>query len=246
MIVRSTELQNNFGKYLKLCKIEDVIVSKNGKCLAKLVFYDDEVNADFCDGIIKEINANYVYNRKKVTYEEFIEMTEISDKRYELIDGEVYMMTSPTVSHQKAQVFLFNAFFNWFKGEKCIPFVSPFDITLNKFDDEKNKNVVQPDIMVICDLDEKTNEKDKYMGTPALVVEILSKSTKRRDFVIKLDLYLNSGIREYWLVNPENREIIIYDFEDGEITSINTSRYGEIAESKIYKGLKMNVKEIFQ
>jgi Uma2 family endonuclease len=56
--------------------------------------------------------------------------------------------------------------------------------------------------MVICDLEEKLDERDYYMGTPALVVEILSESTRRKDLVKKLDLYMSTGIKEYWIVNP--------------------------------------------
>ena len=244
MLVSSTEMQNNFGKYLKLCKIEDVIVSKNGKNIAKLVKYDGEWNIDFYgEGVIREKNLDCSVENNKISYEDFLEITEVSDKRYEYIDGQLYLMASPSVTHQKIQANIFLIFGNWFKGKKCSPFVSPFDITLVKF--ENNKNVVQPDITVICDLGEKTDERDRYMGTPELVVEILSKTTKSRDMVLKMDLYMNSGVREYWIINPFNGEIHLYLFENNEILETRSWKNNETAESMVFNGLKVNLNDVF-
>ncbi|WP_207447761.1 Uma2 family endonuclease [Bacillus sp. SD088] len=66
--------------------------------------------------------------------------------------------------------------------------------------------------MVICDLDDHINESDYYMGVPSLVVEVLSESTRSKDMVKKLDLYMETGVKEYWIVNPFNRDVTIYYF----------------------------------
>lgn len=79
-----------------------------------------------------------------------------------------------------------------------MPYISPFDVVLVK--GEKNMNLVQPDILVICDL-ENRNEKDRYTGIPSLVVEVLSDSTSRMDFVRKLNLHMDTDVSEYWIVN---------------------------------------------
>ncbi len=236
MIIKSTDMQNNFGKYLKLCDYEDIIISRNGKEIAKLV----KLNADG----VREVAINYEVEDKKITYEEFLELTEVSDNRFEYIDGQVFLMASPRITHQLVQTVLLNIFSNWFIGKKCTPLTSPFDVTLTKGDN--NKNVVQPDIVVICDLEEMADDKDRYMGTPALAVEILSKSSISRDYVLKMDLYMNSGVQEYWIVDPFNKEINVFRFEDCNIINKRTWKNKETAESMIFEGLKVCLGELFK
>jgi len=97
---------------------------------------------------------------------------------------------------------------------------APCDITLKRNDE--NINVVQPDLMVICDLEEKLDEKDYYMGVPTLAIEILSESTRNKDMIKKLDLYMTTGIKEYWIINPFNREVSIYLFEENNISKLQS------------------------
>jgi len=134
-------------------------------------------------------------------------------------------------------------FYNWFKSKECRPILSPFDITLKRSPD--NINVVEPDIVVICDLEENINEKDYYVGTPVLVVEIISESTRRKDTIKKLDLYMSAGVNEYWIVNPLNKEITIYLFEQNDISKNETYKKNEIAASYVFPGLRVNLKDIF-
>ena len=100
--------------------------------------------------------------------------------------------------------------------------------------------------MVICDLEEKLNDTDYYMGVPTLVIEIVSQSTRRRDYVKKLDVYMSCGVQEYWIVNPLNKSITIYLFEDRDISDNATFRKSEIAKSYIYDGLTVEVDRIFR
>ncbi|HOJ09308.1 MAG TPA: Uma2 family endonuclease [Clostridiales bacterium] len=284
MIVTTTEVQNNFGKYLKLSEIEDVIISRNGKVVAKLTSCTS--NKD--DFTIREAAREYIYSGKKVSYEEFLEISEKSELRYEYIDGEIYLLASPFYAHQKAIRQLFVEFANWFKDKKCEPLSAPFDVTLfnvigdiytdmdtsaetatnihtnNDTDayadtetdtdtdtntdtvDNKNKNinVVQPDILVICDK-ENINEKGRYTGTPSLVVEILSESTRSKDLIKKLNLYMRSGVKEYWIVNTFSKEIYLYVFKDYNIDKMMAFKNGERAESDIFKGLGVNLEHVF-
>ena len=80
--------------------------------------------------------------------------------------------------------------------------------------------MVQPDILVICDR-ENIDEKGRYHGVPTLVVEILSGSSKRIDFLKKLDLYMTAGVKEYWIVNPDSKVVYVYSLKDNNIESIN-------------------------
>ncbi len=237
MKVPSTEVQNNFGKYLKIAsELEDVIVTRNGYEVAKIVPCEER-------SAVAEEAANYIYNdRWKVNYEEFLKMVDNSDLRYEYIDGEVYLLSSPVYSHQVAVNEIQGIFFNWFKGKKCRPLTSPFDVTLIKGKD--NINVVQPDIIVICDTD-KIDASGKYQGVPTLAVEVLSRSTRRKDMVKKLDLYMQTGVKEYWMVDPDKKELSIYNFEKHDIEDNNTYTGDMVVKSKVFNGLEFRLVDIF-
>lgn len=237
MKVSSTEVQNSFGKYLKIAsEMEDVIVTRNGYEVAKIVPCEER-------SVIAEEAANYIFNdRWKVSYEEFLKMVENSDLRYEYIDGEVYLLSSPVYSHQVAVTVIITTFQNWFKGKKCRPLTSPFDVTLMKGKD--NINVVQPDIIVICDTD-KIDASGKYQGVPALTVEVLSRSTRRKDMLKKLDLYMRTGVKEYWMVDPDKREVTVYNFEKHDIADHNTYIGDMVVKSKVFTGLEIRLLDIF-
>jgi prevent-host-death family protein len=241
MKVSTTEIQNAFGKYLNLAmEQEDVIITKNGKNVAKLISYDQGDKY-----IIKEAAEDYVI-KQKVTYEEFLEIVENSEQRYELIDGELYLLASPLFKHQVAANEVFVNFYNWFKGKKCRPLTSPFDVKLynkaKKFEDDPN--VVQPDVLVMCD-EENVAESGKYEGIPTLVVEVLSKSSRSKDMLKKLNLYMNSGVLEYWLIDTQHKQVLVYSFKDRSIYDSTFYMADMCVESEAFKGLKVNLNDIF-
>jgi prevent-host-death family protein len=236
MIITSTEAQNNFGKYLRLVEEEDIVITKNGKKVARLVkFYEN------ADSMIREGSSAYSHEGMRVTYEEFLKIARESENRYEYIDGQIYLLASPKFRHQRTVLELSVRFSSWFKDKACQPLTAPFDVTLYK---EGKPNVVQPDLLVICDQD-KINEDGTYTGTPTLVVEVLSESTRSKDLVIKLKLYMQSGVEEYWAVNPFSEEISIYRFAEREIEKVKTFKKGEQAGSFRFPGLAVVVDEIF-
>lgn len=238
MIITSTDIKNNFGKYIRLAAKEDIIITKSGKKVGKLVAYQED--AVESGQIVKENAPAYNYDRQKISYEEFLEITANSDERYEYIDGEIYLLASPKTTHQKILFEMSGVFYNWFKGKKCTPMIAPYDIKLKR--NESNKNVVQPDLMVICDLEEKLGEDDYYAGVPALMVEIISRSTKSKDYVRKLDLYMCCGVFEYWIVNPENKEVHIYLFKDGDIFKNKTFTFNDEIKSFYFEELTLSLK----
>ncbi len=239
MIVTSTDIKNNFGKYIRLAAKEDIIITKNGKAVGKLIACQEDINAD--TAMFKENTPAYNYDKHRVTYEEFLEISANSDERYEYIDGEVYLLASPKTTHQRILTKMFGTFYNWFEGKKCTPMIAPYDIKLQR--NEKSKNVVQPDLMVICDLDEKLGDDDYYEGIPTLVVEITSRSTKSKDYVRKLDLYMDCGVCEYWIVNPENREVQIYLFKDRDILDNKTFSFNDNIKSFYFEGLGVGLSD---
>ncbi len=236
MKVPSTEVQNNFGKYLKYAEAnEEIIVTKKGKDVAKIVP---------CHDIIKEGAAEYRTNSDWVSYEEFLELVENSEQRFELIDGVIYNLASPSYKHQYAVHELQGTFYNWFKGKLCTPLTSPFDVTFLK--EENNTCVVQPDILVICDK-ENIDQNGKYKGTPSLVVEVLSPSTRSKDMLKKLDLYKQCGVKEYWIVDPINDSILLYSLADNEITDSKFYKKmdNHSVQSTLFEGLEVALQEIF-
>lgn len=236
MKVSSTEVQNNFGKYLKIAAEEDVVITRNGKNIARIVACDG-------DSYVNEEALEYDAGAKTtMSYEEFIALTESSELRYELIDGELYLLASPNFKHQLAVARIAKFFFNWFEEKKCIPLTSPFDVTL--FKSKENINVVQPDILVICDID-KVDEKGKYKGVPTLVVEVLSPSTRNKDMIRKLELYRMTGVSEYWMVDVKKKAIHVYQFEQQNIADYQIFINVDTAESSVFEGLIVKLKDIF-
>jgi len=238
MEVSSTEAQNNFGRYLKLAQFEDVIITKNGKKAAVIKRYEGPQQDSLT---IAEGAESYAWQTEKITYEDFLVLSEASENRYEYIDGEVYLLASPTYHHQSIIMEIINILYNYFKGKPCRPLTAPFDVTLSV---EDNKNVVQPDIIVICDT-ENINEKGRYTGIPALVLEVLSESTQKKDMLKKLHLYLHAGVKEYWLVNPLRQEIYLYCFAGQDIQDYRVYKRAETAQSAIFQGLEVSLEQLF-
>lgn len=134
-------------------------------------------------------------------------------ERAELIDGLMYMMSSPTTTHQRICGYVFNSFYNYIQNNNgnCEVFISPFAVYLSK-----KHNYVEPDIMVICNKD-KLDDKGCH-GGPDFVVEIVSNSSVKMDYFLKLFKYAEAGVREYWIVDPRKNSITVYYFEKGEIS----------------------------
>jgi len=239
MRVPSTEIQNNFGKYLKFAEAnEEIIVTKNGKDIAILTACHEPIR----DWVMEDAAAYKTDDW--VTYEAYLELVESSEQRYELIDGVVYNLASPSYKHQHAIHELHGMFYNWFKGKSCTPLTSPFDVTLLKRED--NICVVQPDILVICDRD-NMDQKGKYKGTPTLVVEVLSPSTRSKDLIKKLDLYRQCDVYEYWIVDVINEQITLYSFAEQDIADHKTfhKSVNAYVESAHFVGLKVLLEDVF-
>ncbi len=272
MLVPSTEVQNNFGKYLDLCRREQVIITKNGRKRAILMYWphdtpEEEVrepetaygpghNAERLPGEPGTPDAaNDAGSRPpgRVSYREFLELTESSEQRYELIDGVVYMLAAPVFRHQKTLGFLYRLLVEHLgDSETCTPVLAPFDIRLirepirrERETHEDDLNVVQPDLVVICDYRKDLDEKDRYWGVPNLAIEILSPSSRSKDCIKKVDLYMESGIGECWIVDPLNRTVTIHVFRDFQLTESRIALTGRPAESARFPGLVVDVERVF-
>ena len=155
------------------------------------------------------INFARMVNRLH-TADEYFNLPE--EKRVELIDGVFYDLSSPTVWHQRVVGNIYAAILIYIKGKKggCVPIVSPIDVQL----DCDDSTVVQPDVVVVCDKD-KIKENIIY-GAPDWVIEVVSKSTKNRDYITKLKKYTSAGVKEYWIIDPIQGRVMVYTNLDNE------------------------------
>jgi Uma2 family endonuclease len=163
-------------------------------------------------------NAIPVEDNKNFTYKQYVQWGD--DRRWELIDGVPFNMSpSPSRKHQKISMELAWQLRTFLKDKSCEVYAAPFDVRLPEHDefDDEIKTVVQPDISVICDR-EKLDDKG-CRGAPDLIIEIVSPFTARRDMKDKLFLYEHHGVKEYWIVHPEEKIVMQYKLE-------KNNRYG--------------------
>ena len=128
-------------------------------------------------------------------------------EEYEIINGEVYMMSRPSLSHIDIEYNIANLFKSYLKGKRCRAFLEP-DVFLSEED-----NHVIPDVVIVCNPAVLTDKRIE--GVPDLVVEILSRSTLKKDRFDKLLLYEKYGVKEYWIVDPRGKSVEVYLLRDG-------------------------------
>jgi Uma2 family endonuclease len=169
-------------------------------------------------------------------------------KRYELIDGQVYILApAPSPEHQRISGELYRQISNYLLDKDCQVFAAPFDVRLPEGEerDEEILTIVQPDILVVCD--KSKLDQRGLKGAPDMVIEIVSPSTAGRDRGVKRDLYERNGVREYWLVDYSNKTIEVYLLNKG-------NSYGKpvvySAEEKvpvnIFEGLEIELSLVFR
>jgi prevent-host-death family protein len=242
-VITATEFKANLGKYLDyVIKDHEVIITKNGKKVVRLTPYITEIERYFT---VKENALDYQYGGKKVSYEEFMEIYEKSELRMEYINGEIVLLASPDTLHQDISGNLYIFLRTYLKSKKCKVFYAPFDVHFYK-KNLKTPDVMQPDLLIACDLEDNVNEKGRYMGTPTLCVEIVLKNTRSKDMVDKLNTYMLSGVREYWIVDPNKHSVLVYGFNDFEIDEYTAYKPGDILISYFFEGLEIAVNEIFK
>lgn len=242
-VITATELKLNLGKYLDLVSNDnEVIITKNGKKAIRLTPYINDIERYFT---VKEKALDYQYGGKKVSYEEFMEIYENSELRMEYINGEIILLSSPSTFHQLISGNLHVILRNYLKGKPCKVFYAPFDVHFFK-KDLKTPDVMQPDLLIACDVENTVTEKGRYMGTPTLVVEILSRSTRSKDMVDKLNTYMLSGVKEFWVIDPKNKSVLLYSFKDCEIDFHSVSKNNDIVKSYWFKDLEISLGDIFE
>ena len=187
-------------------------------------------------------NLAFELEDKEYTYDDLLKIED--ENRYEIIDGVLYQMYSPRTIHQVILTELITQLKYFFQNKKCTPFIAPLDVRISgERDNKKVKDVVQPDLMVVCDKN-KIDEKG-ICGAPDFIIEVMSPSNPAYDSIKKLNLYLKYKVKEYWLISPMDKKIYTY-YLNGKKYDIEEYEIYEEVESHIFKDLKLNLKEIYE
>lgn len=168
------------------------------------------------------------------------------DNRWELIDGVPYCMSPPSRIHQKVSMEISRQIANYLLDKKCDIYTAPFGVRLcnQDSDDKEIINYVEPDISVICD----KNKLDKKgcKGAPDLIIEILSPSTAKIDLLKKFNLYRKYGVKEYWIVDPDERDVSVYVLGDnGEYSAAKYYGENDKVSINILEDIKIDFRLVF-
>ncbi|MCL2249400.1 MAG: Uma2 family endonuclease [Oscillospiraceae bacterium] len=198
-------------------------------------------NENQADSEMQVNEALSAYNRDGYyTYADYL--TWDDDQRWELIDGKAYLMSAPNYSHQKVSGNFYLQLGNFLKGKKCEVFYAPFDVRLNA--DTLDDTVVQPDLMVVCDKDKLSGGKG-VVGAPNLVIEILSPSNPNHDRVTKFKKYCETGVHEFWIVDPVAKTVTANILSDGKYISRIYGATDEIPVQAL-PGFVVELAEVFE
>lgn len=161
-------------------------------------------------------------------------------QRAELIDGQLYAMAPPNRIHQTLSGEIYATIRNYIKNNhgSCDVYAAPFAVNLNADD----KDWVEPDISVICDKNKLTDRGCK--GAPDFVVEIVSPSSRKMDYSKKNALYSDSGVREYWIVDPEKEKITVYFYQEDADPAIYT--FNQPVTVGIYGDLSITIADLLK
>ncbi|MDR1786622.1 MAG: Uma2 family endonuclease [Spirochaetaceae bacterium] len=181
-----------------------------------------------------------VKEKESYTYADVLSWDE--DLRAELVGGELFMMSEPTTAHQAVLGEIFVQLHRFLRGKPCKVFPAPFGVRLFPKADNSDDTVLEPDIVVVCDRSKLDARGCK--GAPDLIIEILSPSTALYDRNTKFKKYLAAGVREYWIVDPEFKQVQAFVLDNGRYVA---SVYDENDEApvSVLPGCAINLADAF-
>lgn len=162
------------------------------------------------------------------------------DARAELIGGQFYDMSAPSRMHQEISAELLTVIRQYIKSKdgSCKIYAAPFAV---KLFEEDETTIVEPDISVICDHNKLTERG--CAGAPDWIIEIISPGNPEHDYIYKLQLYADAGVREYWIVDPHKERIFVYYLEQAKF-EVETFTFHNIVKANIYDDLFINFSDI--
>jgi Uma2 family endonuclease len=196
---------------------------------------------DLKRSVVKEPDITY----GKYSYADYLSWD--MEEMVELINGKVFKKAAaaPRRIHQWLAGNLYTELNQFLKGKKCQAYIAPFDVRLpvKSKRDDKIYTVVQPDICVVCD-PEKLDDRG-CIGAPDLVVEVLSPGNKQLELQHKFEVYESSGIKEYWIVDPESQTLLVYTLKDGKYQASRLMTSGDNVKSSVLKDFELDLGEFF-
>lgn len=165
-------------------------------------------------------------------------------ERVELFRGKVMKMSpAPNTAHQTISLNLGRIFGTSFYSDPCRVFFAPFDVRLFPLKSGQDKTVVQPDMCVIC----SSAKLDEHgcVGAPDLVIEVLSPGNTKKELNLKFDLYEEARVREYWIIDPTSKTVLLYVLENGKFKGLRPYAEDMAIESVLFPQLQMGVEDIF-
>ena len=174
----------------------------------------------------------------KHTIKDYMKLPEGS--KYQLLNGNIVEMPSPTEIHQ-AIIFHLSYLLAGFliKNPIGIARFAPLDVILDE------ENVLQPDLLFIAN-ENKHIIKERIEGAPDFVVDVLSPTTAYYDWEEKMEIYAKFGVKEYWIINPHKQYIELYDLKEGKFEKREKLVYTGLVKSKVIKEFEFELKEIFK
>lgn len=168
------------------------------------------------------------------------------DDRMELIHGGTFLMAAPSRVHQEICFEIGRQLGNYLEGKQCKAYPAPFGVRLFEKEGDRPEDVdtvVEPDLSVICD--RRKLDQHGCKGAPDLIIEVVSPSTQRHDHLVKLNLYQRAGVREYWIVDPENRTVRVMLLTDGVLQLHEIYGPDEIAKVNVLEGCFIELRKVF-
>ncbi|MCL2064501.1 MAG: Uma2 family endonuclease [Candidatus Cloacimonetes bacterium] len=178
--------------------------------------------------------------KESYTYADYL--TWDDEIRYELIDGVPYALAAPNTIHQRILRKLILIIGNHLEDKTCEMFFAPTEVRLFADENNKDHDVFQPDLFVICDktkLDEKS-----YKGTPDFIIEILSPSTIEKDKIKKYNKYLIAKVPEYWIIEPENKNVSVFILDYNRYIHHIFGEKDKLSPS-FYESCEIDIAEVF-
>lgn len=165
-------------------------------------------------------------------------------ERVELIKGFILKMSpAPSMVHQRISNNVSFELNNYFKRKPCDVFVAPFDVRLAISSAKKDSTVVQPDLCIICD--ENKLDARGCNGTPDLIVEIISTNNSKHDVHTKFNLYQEAGVKEYWIIQPNDKILLVYTLVNDEFIGLKPQVEGEKIRSPLFPELDIALEDVF-
>jgi Uma2 family endonuclease len=181
---------------------------------------------------------------ERLTYDDFLLFPEGDGLRHEIIDGVHYVPSSPSLRHQDLVGRLHLAIGNFLASHPGIGrvFLSPLDVVFTVHD------VVEPDLVFVASDQTDILTEANIQGAPAIVIEILSKSTRSRDERIKKELFDRGGVREYWIVDPDRSQVTVYRRENNtlEDRSILSAADDGVLTTTLIPDFSLSVSDLFR